>query len=48
MEVKGQLHAPTALPTGKELPVPIGYLIWKGLLQKFFCFPFGCSQYKDV
>jgi hypothetical protein len=24
MEVSGQLHAPTALPTGKAPPVPIG------------------------
>jgi hypothetical protein len=24
MEVRGQLHAPTALPSEKELPVPIG------------------------
>jgi hypothetical protein len=24
MEVSGQLHAPAALPTGKEPPVPIG------------------------
>jgi hypothetical protein len=25
MEVSGQLHAPAALPSGKEPPVPIGY-----------------------
>jgi hypothetical protein len=24
MDVSGQLHAPAALPTGKESPVPIG------------------------
>jgi hypothetical protein len=24
LEVSGQLHAPAALPPGKELPVPIG------------------------
>jgi hypothetical protein len=24
LEVSGQLHAPAALPTEKELPVPIG------------------------
>jgi hypothetical protein len=26
MEVSGQLHAPAALPPGKEPPVPIGLL----------------------
>jgi hypothetical protein len=25
LEVSGQLHAPAALPPGKEPPVPIGY-----------------------
>jgi hypothetical protein len=25
MEASGQLHAPAALPSGKESPVPIGY-----------------------
>jgi hypothetical protein len=25
MEVSGQLHVPAALPSGKELPVQIGY-----------------------
>jgi hypothetical protein len=25
MELGGHLHAQVALPTGKELPVPIGY-----------------------
>jgi hypothetical protein len=25
MEVSGQFHAPTVLPPGIELPVPIGY-----------------------
>jgi hypothetical protein len=25
LEVSGQLHAPAALPPGKERPVPIGY-----------------------
>jgi hypothetical protein len=25
MDVSGQLHAPVALPPGKESPVPIGY-----------------------
>jgi len=24
MEMNGQIHAPTALPPGKEFPVPIG------------------------
>jgi hypothetical protein len=25
MEVSSQLHAPAALPNGKDLPLPIGY-----------------------
>jgi hypothetical protein len=25
LDVSGQLHGPTALPTGKQLPVPTGY-----------------------
>jgi hypothetical protein len=25
MEVSGELHAPAALPPGKEPPVPVGY-----------------------
>jgi hypothetical protein len=31
MEVSGQLHAPAALPPGKEPLVPIGWEAWAGL-----------------
>jgi hypothetical protein len=32
MEVSNELHAPVALPPGKEPPIPTGYGDWVGLI----------------
>jgi hypothetical protein len=38
MEVSGQLHAPVALPPGKEPLVPLGYEVKEGVTFTYMCF----------